>query len=164
MEVSSAVSQVFDASYARLVAQLFAVCGDQATAEDAVQEAFVRAISAGSRWAQVEHPEAWLRTVALNEIRGGWRHGGVLRRIMPRIPGPSQTVELTPDHVAVVNALGRLKPDLRRVVALHYIADLSITAVAHELGIPEGTVKSRLARARELMAPGLTETEGVGHV
>ena len=65
---------MYDASYGRLVLQMFAVCGDLADAEDAVQEAFVKAIGEGRAFDRVLNPEAWLRTAALNHQRNSWRH------------------------------------------------------------------------------------------
>lgn len=164
MEIGNAVTQVFDAGYGRLVTQLYAICGDQAEAEDAVQEAFVKALRLGRKFDELDRPEAWLRTVALNHLRNRWRHTVLARRLGPRVPGPARTVEPGPDHVALLAALDRLTPELRRVVALHYVADLPIAAIAAELGIPAGTVKSRLAKARDLLRPDLSDREEADHV
>lgn len=57
------VREVYDASYRRLVVQLFALTGDLADAEDAVQEAFVKALSLRRAFAALDNREAWLRTV-----------------------------------------------------------------------------------------------------
>jgi RNA polymerase sigma-70 factor (ECF subfamily) len=54
--------------------------------------------------------------------------------------------------VAIVRALGELDPDQRQVIVLRYLADLGTAEIAHELGLPEGTVKSRLSRGRERLA------------
>ena len=151
------VRQAYSASYRRLVVQLLAVCGDQAEAEDAVQEAFVKAIGQGPRFAHLDNPEAWLRTVALNHLRNRWRHHSVFRRIMPRVPGPVATLDLSPDHVAVVTALARIPDALRLVVVLHHIADLPVAEIATTLGIPDGTVKARLVKGRALLADLLTD-------
>ena len=51
------VGEVFRASYRRLVTQLYAVTGDRVEAEDAVQEAFARAVASGERWRDVLNPE-----------------------------------------------------------------------------------------------------------
>src|SRR6187397_1117141 len=67
------LSEVFSASYRRLVVQLYGVTGDAAEAEDLVQEAFVRAAAAGTRFTKVDNHEAWLRTVAVNIHRSRWR-------------------------------------------------------------------------------------------
>ena len=77
------VQQVYDASYRRLVGQLYAVCGDLADAEDVVQEAFVRAVQHHRRFARLDNPEAWLRTVAVNAARSRWRR----RRRGDGLPG-----------------------------------------------------------------------------
>jgi RNA polymerase sigma-70 factor (ECF subfamily) len=164
MDTSPALTQVYTSSYGRLVAQMLAMSGSRQEAEDAVQEAFVKAIGQGDRWPGIENPEAWLRTVALNHLRNRWRHLNVIRRLARPLPGPVVDVELTVDHVALVSALRRLEPRLREVVVLHYVADLTVTAVAAELDLPVGTVKWRLARARELLRPELTSIEETGHV
>ena len=164
MSGSTWLHELYDASYSRLVLQLFAVCGDLADAEDAVQEAFVKAIRQGRAFDEVRNPEAWLRTVALNHQRNSWRHAKVVRRFVTVVPGPQALVELGPDHVAVIKALAALDFDQRLVVVLRYLADRGTAEIARELGVPEGTVKSRLSRARERLAPLLDEREESDHV
>lgn len=164
MSVSTSLHELYDASYGRLVLQLFALCGDLPDAEDAVQEAFVRAIGQGRAFDRVANPEAWLRTVALNHQRNSWRHAKVVRRFATTVPGSRSVPELGPDHVAVVRALAYLDPDQRHVVVLRYLADLGTAEIARELGVPEGTVKSRLSRGRERLAPMLDEREESDHV
>lgn len=158
------VREVYDASYRRLVVQLFALSGDQAEAEDAVQEAFVKAIGQASRFGQLDNPEAWLRTVAMNVLRNRWRRSSALRRITPRIPGVQQRAELSPNHVDLVSALRRLPAELREVVVLHHLADVPVGEVARTLGVPEGTVKARLVRGRDQLATHLSEREEPNHV
>ena len=164
METSHALALVYDASYKRLVAQLYAFSGSQQEAEDAVQEAFVRAIQQGDRWRRIGNPEAWLRTVALNHVRNRFRHLNVVRRLSRQVPGSEAELELAPDHVDLVDALRRLKPGLREVVVLHYVADLSVSAIASELDLPPGTVKWRLATARAQLGLHLTDQKGANHV
>jgi len=158
------VHEVFDASYRRLVVQLLALCGDQAEAEDAVQEAFVKAVSSGSRFARLDNPEAWLRTVAVNHLRNRWRHIAVVRRVTPRLPGSAATFELSPDRVALVTALAKIPFDLRIVVTLHHIADQPTAQIARDLGVPEGTVKARLVKGRAMLAALLADEEETHHV
>src|SRR5206468_9414998 len=101
----------------------------------------------------------WLRTVAVNLLRSRWRRSALWRRVVPRLPGAAQAVELSPDHVALVRALGTLPQTLREVIVLHHIADLPTREVAQTLGIAEGTIKSRLVKARSLLAEALTQDE-----
>lgn len=153
------LDELYAASYQRLVIQLFAFCGEMSEAEDAVQEAFVAAIRRQRELARIHRPEAWLRTVAMNRVRSRWRHASVVRKFQATVPGPQAPVEVGPEHVALVTALGALDEDQRTVVVLHHLADLGTGDVALELGIPEGTVKSRLARARARLAELLGEGE-----
>ena len=157
------VREVYNGSYRRLVVQLFALTGDLADAEDAVQEAFVSALGKGRSFASLDNREAWLRTVALNHVRNRWRHADVVRRLRTKVPGPTAQAEVGPEHVAIVEALAKLDLPHRTVVVLYYLADRSIGDIAIELGVPQGTVKTRLARSRELLAPLLSEPEGADY-
>ena len=94
------LEELYSASYRRLVVQLFAICGDLAQAEDVVQDAFVTAVGRRRQLARVANPEAWLRTVALNRLRVGWRHAAVVRRYQAKVPGPQVPVEPDAEHVA----------------------------------------------------------------
>lgn len=146
------VDELYDASYGRLVVQMLAICDNQADAEDAVQEAFVQALRHRHRLATVDRPEAWLRTVALNHLRNHWRHTKVARRLRGVVPGPQVSLDLGPDHVALVAALQQLDETSREVIVLHHLADLSVEQIAHQLGLAPGTVKSRLSRGRARLA------------
>ena len=162
------LNDLYDASYRRLVVQIFAICGDLAEAEDAVQDAFVTALRKRSQLARVNNPEAWVRTVALNSVRHRWRHTSVVRRYQAKVPGPQRPVEVGPEHVAIVTALEEVDADQREAVVLHYLADIPVADIAVQLGVPEGTVKSRLSRARErlagLLADSGDERGGLRHV
>lgn len=164
MAAEDLVREVYDASYLRLVVQIYALTGDLAEAEDAVQEAFVTAVGRGRAFAKLDNHEAWLRTVALNQVRNRWRHLDVVRRLRTQVPGPTPEAEVGPEHVALVEALAKLDLTHRTAVVLYYLADRSVGDIARELGIPEGTVKTRLARGRELLAPLLSEPEEADHV
>jgi RNA polymerase sigma-70 factor (ECF subfamily) len=150
------VAQVFAGSYRKLVVQMYGIVGNAGEAEDLVQEAFVRAYAAGPRFTRVDNPEAWLRTTALNLHRNRWRKMRNFTRIRHRL-------HETPDlqgldaHVEVVDALRQLPENQREVLVLHYFADRQVQQIAEELGVAEGTVKSRLARGREALAGILKE-------
>lgn len=154
---------LYAASYRRLVVQMFAICGDLADAEDAVQEAFITAIRKRRTLRSVQNPEAWIRTVALRRLHHGWRHAAVVRRHQAAQRDPEPSSDIGPDHVALVTALQRLDLDQRAVVVLHHLADLSVAEIAADLGLPVGTVKSRLSRARARLGELLTDTEVPSH-
>jgi RNA polymerase sigma-70 factor, ECF subfamily len=151
--------EVFDASYRRLVVQLYGVVGDIHEAEDLVQEAFVRATAAGERFSRAENHEAWLRTTAINLHRNRWRKLRNQAKIRQRPLQPTDLDGLD-ERVAVVAALRTLPQAHREVLALHYLADLPVADVAQTLGCPVGTVKSRLQRARNALAAALGPWEG----
>jgi RNA polymerase sigma-70 factor (ECF subfamily) len=158
------MDEIYAVSNQRLVIQLYAFCGEVSDAEDAGQQAFVTAIRKHRQFAKVNNPEAWLRTVAMNRVRVGWRHSAVVKKYQAAVPGPQGPVEVGPEHVAIVAALSGLDPDQRKVVVLHHLADVGTADIAVELGIPEGTVKSRLARGRARLSELLGEGEEDRHV
>jgi RNA polymerase sigma-70 factor, ECF subfamily len=157
------VEEVFDLSYRRLVIQLYGVVGDRGEAEDLVQDAFVRAVAAGRRFTETANPEAWLRTTAINLHRSRWRKLRNFSRIKERVGAP-QDVPGLDSRLDVIEALRSLPMEQRQVVALHHLADLRVADIAEELGLPTGTVKSRLSRGREALAQALSTDEEVDHV
>jgi RNA polymerase sigma-70 factor, ECF subfamily len=163
MRTTPDLDELYAAAYRRLVVQLFAICGDLPDAEDAVQEAFVTAVRKRRELARVNDPEAWVRTVALNWLRSVWRHRAVVRKYQADVPGPQTDPGVMSDHVAIVTALAGLDPHQREVVVLHHLADLGTAEIAEELGIPEGTVKSRLSRGRNRLAELLEERQEPRH-
>jgi len=150
---------LYAATYRRLVVQMYAICGNLADAEDAVQEACITAIRKRRVLRTVRNPEAWVRTVALHRLHKGWRHASVVRRHEAADRSPEPIVEVGPEHVALVTALSRLDPDQREVVVLHHLADLSVADIADDLDLPIGTVKSRLGRGRARLSELLTDEE-----
>jgi RNA polymerase sigma-70 factor (ECF subfamily) len=154
-----AVAEVYAGSFRRLVVQLYAVTGDLGEAQDAVQEAFVRALDAGRGFAEVHNPEAWLRTVAVNVAISRHRRRRLLDTITRRTVPVSPVPDPSPEHLALMCALRRLPAGQRHAIALHYLVDLPIEQVAATLGVSVGTVKSRLSRGRAALAALLGDTE-----
>lgn len=148
------IQRCFDASYRRLVGQLYGVCGDLSEAEDVVAEAFVRAVSHRRTFERLDQPEAWLRTVAVNVARTRHRRRQVGERLLGRTqrPGDDHRPNLSDERLALVQALRELPQQQRETLALHYLADLPVGEVAATLGVPVGTVKARLSRGRAALA------------
>jgi RNA polymerase sigma-70 factor (ECF subfamily) len=145
--------------------------GQPADAEDLVQDTLIRAFRAVDRF-DGAHPRAWLLTILrhthLNRVRGRsavlLRDGDQVELTLERIgpPAPSaEEVVVSPVFEAVVaQALAALPDKHRAVVTLVDIEGLSYQDAADALGVPRGTVMSRLHRARarirtELTAAGL---------
>ena len=151
------VAEVYHACYRRLVVQLYAFTTDLTEAQDAVQEAFARAVARPRGLTGIDNPEAWLRTVALNVVRRRWRRRRVLDLILLR-ERPLTTFEtsLNTDISADIGqALDAIPRSYREVIVLHYYADLSVDEISAALNVPAGTVKSRLSRGRAALAARL---------
>ncbi len=151
----------FDAFFAmtsdRLIGQVFAMTGDLSEAEDAVQEAYIRA---WQRWPQVsgyDNPEAWLRTVAYRIAVNSWRKAKNRLTAHHRADRRREQPAPSPDGLALASALQKIPKAQRQVIVLYHVADLSIDEIARELGVPTGTVKARLARGRKALAPLVSE-------
>lgn len=158
------VREVYQASYRRLVLQLVGTCGDLSSAEDVVQEAFVRAIARGAAFRRTDNPEAWLRQVALNLARSRWRRMKMLTGLMPRLAESTSSPGLSPDHVTLMAALARLPHAQREAITMHYLADLPVHEIAAALGAPPGTIKARLSRGRVALAELLFDGSEMPHV
>jgi RNA polymerase sigma-70 factor (ECF subfamily) len=151
----------FDAFYSgtvrRLTGQLHAMTGSRAEAEDCVQEAYARA---WQRWEKVSgygDPEAWVRTVAYRVSISTWRKSANMRAAHRRHGAPDDASGLSPDYVAIVAALRQVNAAQRQAIVLHHLVGLSIDEIAAETGAAPGTVKARLSRGRQAMAPLLDE-------
>ncbi|MCP3783844.1 RNA polymerase sigma factor [Micromonospora sp. A3M-1-15] len=160
MDGVTAVREAYQAHYRRLVGQLYALTGSLPEAQDAVHEAYARALARPARFLGLDDPETWLRTVAMNLARTRFRRRWLLDRLLRsgRVPAPPAEVPgLSPDRVALVEALRRLARPTREAIVLHYLADLPVAEVATALDVPVGTVKARLSRGRAALARHLTE-------
>lgn len=146
------MSDLYHASYRRLVAQVYAFTTDLSEAQDAVAEAFARAL-ARKGLSDIDAPEAWLRTVAVNVVRRRWRRKQLLNTILLRERPLAKLVadQPEPDRADLRDALASLPRMYREVIVLHYLADLPVDEVSEILGVPVGTVKSRLSRGREAL-------------
>jgi RNA polymerase sigma-70 factor, ECF subfamily len=150
---------LYHAHFRSLTVQVAAYCGDATHAQDIVQEAFCRAFARWSRIRRYEDPVAWIRRVAWNLATSRARRLSIAQSFLRRqriehTPGPN------PDRVALAAALASLPSQQRRAVVLHYLADMSIVDVARQEGVPEGTVKSWLHRARAALAAQLSDARG----
>jgi RNA polymerase sigma-70 factor (ECF subfamily) len=129
---------------------------DLQTAEDVLGETFVIALT---RW-DTRDPERgdplpWLFGIATNLLRRHWRSEARARRALARAAEPDLVDDDPSDRVdreravrAVVRELDRMRPAVRDTVLLHAWAELTYEQIAAATGVPVGTVRSRLNRAR----------------
>jgi RNA polymerase sigma-70 factor (ECF subfamily) len=131
-------------------------CGSYPLAEDAVQEALVKAWIRSERGERPESLPAWVAAVALNHARSGWRRAMVDRRAQRRLGGQPRTVPApSEDHIEVMRGLAGLPRREREVAVLRYLLGFDTKETAAALSIGEGTVTSSLSRARTHLADAL---------
>ena len=139
-----------------------------ADAEDAVQEAVVRAWQAAPTLRGVSALGPWLLRITVNVCRD-WHRGrfGTRRRLNEPLDEDESAWTLaaigedpgTSDHTGALDmrhAVNALEPHLRLIVALRYYADMDATAIGDMLGIPAATVRTRLRRALALLREELS--------
>jgi RNA polymerase sigma-70 factor (ECF subfamily) len=121
---------------------------DGAAAEDAVQEAALRAWTMRGQLRDPNHAEAWFARIVVNTCRAelARRSRRPLVGHVDLITGADGSPDLRDE---VGRALARLTPDEQVVVAMRYGRDLTVPQIAAQTGIREGTVKSRLHNAHE---------------
>jgi len=153
----------YQASFGRLVGQIYAMCGNVAEAQDCVQEAFVRAWDRRRMLDRDQAPEAWVRTVAYRLAVSRWRRSRRASHPPDRAQASRPPAEPDVTRVALARALQQLPADQRRAIVLYHLVDLSVTEVAREVGVPVGTIKARLSRGRAALAVLLADTEGARH-
>jgi RNA polymerase sigma-70 factor (ECF subfamily) len=153
-----AIREFLHTRYPRLVAAVALVCGSRPAAEDAVQEALLRAWERSEKGEEIESLNAWVTTVSLNVARSGLRRVMAERRARSRL-GRDFEPETSGDRIDVERALARLPRRQREAVVLRYYLQMDTRGVAEVLGVHEGTVKSTLSRARTALAGALGETD-----
>jgi RNA polymerase sigma-70 factor (ECF subfamily) len=131
--------------------------GSAADAEDAAQDAFVKAWRALARFRRGAPFKPWLLQIVANEARNRRRSAGRRARLALRVAGESSSGDAAPSPEASVladerrsellNAVESLPDDARDVVVCRYLLDLSEEETATVLDVARGTVKSRSARA-----------------
>ncbi|MEU4569711.1 SigE family RNA polymerase sigma factor [Micromonospora sp. NPDC023956] len=151
--------EFYRGSRQRLLGFVYALTGDLAEAQDAVQEAYVRAWQRWSTVGRYDDPEAWVRVVASRIAVSRWRSLRSRARAYLR-HGATETVPApNTDTVEVVAALRQLPEEQRTALALYYLLGMPIADVARETNAPVGTVKARLSRGRTALAGLLAVTE-----
>jgi RNA polymerase sigma factor (sigma-70 family) len=137
--------------------------------DDAVQEAFLKAYAALSRFREGAPFRPWLLRIVANEARNRRRSAGRRTGLAQRAAdtaGPA--VEASPEHgylaaeqrETLLAAINRLRDEDREVIGARFLLELSEAEAAEALGIPRGTVKSRTSRALARLREVLAETDG----
>jgi RNA polymerase sigma-70 factor, ECF subfamily len=140
-----------------LINLAYRFCRDRGRAEEMAQEAFLRAYRALGQWRKDAVFSTWLFALATNLYRSE------LRRIPARMVPLEDIAEPRDAHasdggledkdrdLAVRRAVYALPAKYREALILFYFHDMDVPTAARSLGLPEGTVKARLFRGREML-------------
>lgn len=138
-----------------------AILGNESDARDATQGTFVSAWRALPWLRDYERFDAWIGRILINECRMSMRRRGRVREVAMSEAADfdaavtDSPLTLTPDFDAAFN---RLSADQRSMLVLHHLYGYDLAEISSWLGIPVGTLKWRLSRARRALAAQLDES------
>jgi RNA polymerase sigma-70 factor (ECF subfamily) len=135
-----------------LFGQAYLLAGDRHSAQDLVQETFVRVWQHWGRVSTYDNPMGWARHVLHNLAVSRWRRHKVQARVT-EVDVPAAAPDI--GHLDVVEALGRLPERQRRAIVLHDVVGMSVEEVAVEMNAPQGSVRAWLSRSRAALAADL---------
>lgn len=139
-----------------LTARLSRRCADPAVVDETLQDTFVAVWKSAGKYSGAGEPAAWLWGIAVRRLVDALRK-------RPPAAYPIEEPDLTPvesaeervllgvEHGDLAGALGRLSPELRAVVQATILDGLTTREAAQLLGLRQGTVKTRMMRARQAL-------------
>ena len=140
--------------------------GDEELAADATHDVFLRAYEARSRYQEGRRVDTWLFTIAYNICRNHYRSNAYEAQLLATLDAESvtdQQIEVQLDQAALdealVQVLAELPAPLHQIFSLHYQEELTIPQIAEIVGVPEGTVKSRLHKTMNIIRKKLKKYE-----
>ena len=135
----------------------YVITGSAADAEDATQDGFMKAYRALDRFRAGSDLRPWLLRIVANEARNRLRSSGRRQRLELRLiegfrpgdaaPSPEAVAVASDERRRLLASVSALSEEDRLVIASRYFLELNVEETSAALGIPEGTVKSRLSRA-----------------
>jgi RNA polymerase sigma factor (sigma-70 family) len=150
------LDDLYRREYRSVVALAYGLSGSRSGAEELAQEAFLEAHRAWDRVSAYDDPAAWVRRVVVNRSVSQVRRRMAEARALTRVMGRRELPAVLPDSDAEFwRAVRRLPRRQAQAVALLYLDDLSVAAVAAVLEISPETVKVHLHRGRAALAESL---------
>ncbi len=155
-----AITELYVTHWRRSFRAAYLIVADAPAAEDVVQDAFLAAVEALDRfdWRRPFGP--WLHRIVANRALDWARRESLRRRVaddageLPPAPDPAAGTELGDE---MMNALRELPPEQRAAVVLRYLLEYTPGEIGRILGVPRGTVNSRLRRALDSLGDRLEE-------
>jgi RNA polymerase sigma-70 factor (ECF subfamily) len=133
-------------------------CRDRGRAEELAQDAFIRAWRGLASWRRESSFSTWLFALSANVFRSELKRFPTVTMPIEDVPEPAAAATQQSEAEerrrgeAVRRAVLALPPRYREPVILFYFHDMDVSAAAQTMGMPEGTFKARLSRARGLLA------------
>jgi RNA polymerase sigma-70 factor (ECF subfamily) len=151
---SEAAEALFDRYWQHAWRAAYAVTADRGLADDAAQEALVKAFGALHRFDETRPFAPWLKRIAVNRAIDHLRRNRRVEVLHDEDTtfhtwSVGESAEEDLRHWAVSDAVAALGAGKRVVIVLHYWLDLPLEEIAGVLGLPVGTVASRLGRAKD---------------
>ncbi len=148
----AAVAELFDRHWDAAYRAAALVTGDRAAAEDIAQEAFLAALRALSSFDLRRPLRPWLHRIVVNRAID-WSRSRTLRREVGADVVAEMAAADAPDGFGedVMRALMELSPEQRAVVVLRYVLEFTPGEIGKLLGLPRGTVNSRLRRGLDAL-------------
>jgi RNA polymerase sigma-70 factor (ECF subfamily) len=140
-----------------LVNMAWRYCRDRGRAEEMAQEAFLRAWRGLAHWRRESSFSTWLFALAANVFRSELKRFPTVIVPMDKIDEPTapahqhNALQEKSSRDEVRRAVLALPHRYREPVVLFYFHEMDLSAAAHTMGLPEGTMKARLSRARALL-------------
>jgi RNA polymerase sigma-70 factor (ECF subfamily) len=140
-----------------LINMAWRYCRDRDRAEELAQDAFVRAWRGLGQWRRESSFSTWLFALAANVFRSDLKRFPAVTVPLDDSPEPSgqasqhNTLQKELSHGVVRSAVLALPLRYREPVVLFYFHEMDVAAAARTMGLPEGTMKARLSRARALL-------------
>jgi RNA polymerase sigma-70 factor, ECF subfamily len=135
-------------------------CGDRSVVEEVVQDTFVAIWNSASRYSGAGAVPAWIWGISYRKLLHAIRpRRSVIERLIAQRPGQVISAEeellISVEHGDLGAAMGRLSPELRAVVQATVLDGLTCREAGRLLGLPSGTVKTRMMRARHELREAL---------
>jgi RNA polymerase sigma-70 factor, ECF subfamily len=154
---ADALERLFRAHWPRAYRAALLVVGDAAAAEDIAQESFLAAVRSLDRFDRRRPFGPWLHRIVVNRAIDFARARRLRREIdLEAVAEPSvseRELDSRAEEIAV--ALSSLGPEQRAVIVLRYLLEYTPGEIAELLGLPRGTVNSRLRRGLDRLEEGL---------
>jgi RNA polymerase sigma factor (sigma-70 family) len=163
----AAYSQLMDEYFEKVYSRMLKMTGQPGDAEDLTMEAFNKAFSKLDQYTSDFAFSTWLYRIAKNNCIDYLRRnkkdndtmvnqqdagiGIAAHELANQLPSPEQLMITRQETSLLREIVDTLHPKYKDIIKLHYFKELSCEEIAKQLDLPEGTVKVRLFRARELL-------------